>query len=262
MGAFPIGGYREGTSPLHRSDALCKLIALLVTLTAVLLTESVWGYILLTAGLLTAVRISRLGLRDTLRSIAHMRLFFLLVFLMNALFYEGGTEPVSWWIFRFSTEGMIAGGHIAARMALAIVLGQLFCAVTSPLAIIEAVQSLLRPLQILHIPVQDIAMILGVAMQFIPIFSEEAEMIRRAQIARGARFESRRLIERGKSMLPLVVPIFLAAFRRADELSVAMEARGYRRRAGRLPKIRRRVTAGAVLLLGISVLLCAAAIPL
>ena len=249
MAFLPVGGYREGSSLLHRADALCKLLAMLLLLTALILCDTFVGYVAVAAALLLAVRISAIGMRTALRAVWHMRLFFVVIFLMNAFFHENGEALWSFWVLRLTREGMLFGMHVVLRVAMAIVLGQILCAVTSPLELIDAFTSLLYPLQFLCIPVQDIALILGVAMQFIPIFSEEAEMIRRAQTARGARFDSKNLLEKAHSMLPLAVPIFLSAFRRADELSVAMEARGYRRRAGRIPRRKRSLSAVDYLLL-------------
>ncbi len=257
MSYMPVGGYREGTSPLHRADALCKLLGMLLVLAAVILTDTLIGYLLIGLVLLVSIQIAGIGLRHALRAVWHMRLFFLMIFLMNAFFHENGEALWSWWVLRLSCEGMVFGTHVAVRVALAILLGQLLCAVTSPLALIDALESLLYPLQYLRIPVQDIALILGAAMQFIPIFSEEAEMIRRAQTARGARFDSKNLTERANSLLPLAVPIFLSAFRRADDLSVAMEARGYHRRAGRIPRKKRKLTSVSVALMLICILLFA-----
>ena len=257
MSFLPVGGYREGSSLLHRADALCKLLGMLLLLFALILCDTFLGYGMLAAVLLIAIRISGIGMRTALRAVWHMRLFFLVIFLMNAFFHEEGEALWSLWVLRLTREGMVFGMHVVLRVAMAIVLGQILCAVTSPLELIDAFTSLLYPLQFLRIPVQDIALILGVSMQFIPIFSEEAEMIRRAQTARGARFDSKNLLEKANSLLPLAVPIFLSAFRRADELSVAMEARGYHRRAGRIPRRKRALSAVDVLLLFIGALLFA-----
>ncbi len=262
MAFMPIGGYREGTSLLHRMDALCKLIGMLLILTAVILTDTLIGYILLCAVLFSAVYLSGIGFRTALRAVWHLRLFFLLIFLMNAFLGDTGDALWTWWIFRLSAEGITAGIHVVVRVAMTVLLGQVLCAVTSPLALIDAFESLLYPLQYLRLPVQEIAMILGVSMQFIPIFTEEAEMIRRAQTARGARFESRNIFEKAQSLLPLAVPIFLSAFRRADELSVAMEARGYHRRTGRIRLKKHSLNALSLGMIITAVLLCITAIPL
>lgn len=262
MALMPIGGYREGTSLLHRADALCKLLGMLFILAAIILTETLIGYLILSAVLAGAVFFSGIGFRTALRAVWHLRLFFLLIFLMNAFFHDTGDALWTWWIFRLSVEGITAGMHVVVRVAMTVLLGQVLCAVTSPLALIDAFESLLFPLQYLRIPVQDIAMILGVSMQFIPIFSEEAEMIRRAQTARGARFESKNLLDKAQSFLPLAIPIFLSAFRRADELSVAMEARGYHRHSGRIAPKKRRFSVFSVGIIVFAALLCAAAIPL
>ena len=173
-------------------------------------------------------------------------------------FYE--TEQIwwKWWIFRFSGDGLVQGMQVVLRVAMAMVLGNLLVSATSPLELVGAMESLMYPLKFIGVPIRDVAMILGVAIQFIPAFSEEAEMIRRAQTARGARFESRRLTEKAKSIVPLVVPIFLAAFRRADELAIAMEARGYRRTKGKLRRRRRRLSPADAIGLLLCGLLCAA----
>ena len=125
---------------------------------------------------------------------------------------------------------------MTARLALILVLSNVLTCTTPPLEITGAIQTLLSPLRLVRLPVEDIAMILSVAVQFIPTLLEETDTIRKAQIARGARFESRRLHERAQAMLPLIVPIFLSAFKRADELAMAMEARGYRGARGRTRK--------------------------
>ena len=115
------------------------------------------------------------------------------------------------------------------HVALIMVLCNVFMCTTSPIEITGAIEFLISPLSLVKVPVEDIAMILGVALQFIPTLKREADTIKKAQIARGARFESRKLLERAKSYFPLIIPIFISAFRRAEELSLAMEARGYRK---------------------------------
>lgn len=254
----PAGSYREGDSILHKMDPFCKLLCTLLFLTAVILSDTFPGYILAAAGLLVVTMVSRLGLRTALSGVKRMWLFFCLILLMNTAFFETEQTWWEWWIFRFSADGLIQGLQVVLRVAMAMVLGNLLVSATSPLELVGAMESLMYPLKFIGVPIRDVAMILGVAIQFIPAFSEEAETIRKAQTARGARFESRKLSEKAGSVVPLVVPIFLAAFRRADELAMAMEARGYRRTKGKIRKRRRHLSPADGIGLLLCVLFCAA----
>lgn len=238
----------EGCSRLHSADALIKLFSAFALLGAVILADSPQGYGVIILLLSAAVRLSGLSWEKALGGVRQLKSFFLFIFLMNALFFEAEQPLWSWWILQLSVEGTAQGLQVILRVALALVIGNLLLSTTPPLELTRAVESLLFPLKYLGVPVQDVAMILGASLQFVLILAQEAELIRKAQVARGAQFESRKLTEKGRSLLPLVVPIFLAAFRRADELATAMEARGYRRN-GRSVKFRKRKIIPADLLL-------------
>ena len=123
---------------------------------------------------------------------------------------------------------MVQGFNVVFRILIILVIANIFTLVTSPLETTHAIQALLKPLKLVRMPADEIAMILSVAIQFIPTLLQEADTVKKAQIARGARFESKKLHERAAAMLPLIVPMFLSAFKKADELAMAMEARGYR----------------------------------
>ena len=228
MSALPTGLYQPGTSVLHRLSPWVKLLCLFLLLAAVVCTNNMWGYLLPAA--LTAVLIaaSRLRLADVCSSAWRLRWFFVIIFLMNLCFFSAEEPWVKWWIFSPSYKGLMQGAHVFFRVLLLLILGNLLTATTSPLAMTDAFHVLLFPLGLIKIPVGQIAMILSVAIQFIPTLFEEADAIRKAQTARGARFDSPKLRHKAAAVLPLAVPIFLAAFKRADELSLAMEARGYR----------------------------------
>ena len=203
MSFLPAGSYREGDSVLHKMDSFCKLLCFLVFLGAVILSSSFAGYGLTAGGLLLLIGLSRVGFEAALSGVKQMGLFFALILLMNAFFFQTEQFWWEWWIFRFSEEGLIQGLQVVLRVAMAMALGNLLVTTTSPMEIVGAMESLMYPLKFIGIPIRDVAMILGAAIQFIPTFSEEAEMIRRAQTARGARFESRKLTEKAKSILPL-----------------------------------------------------------
>ncbi|MDD3242477.1 MAG: energy-coupling factor transporter transmembrane protein EcfT [Eubacteriales bacterium] len=233
MSALPAGQFFPGQSVLHALDARAKLLGFFLLLAGVVCAASLPAYAVAFAAAGALLALSRLPARAVLAPLKRLWLFFVLIFAMNALFYERGDALWSWWIFRLSKAGMAQGANVAARVALMMVLSGVLTGTTAPMEITGALNALFKPLALLGIPAQEIAMILGIAIQFIPTLLEETDTIRKAQIARGARFESRSLWRRAASLPPLVVPIFLSAFRRADDLATAMEARGYRGAANR-----------------------------
>ena len=240
MRGVPVGRYFPGNSLLHRLDPRAKLVSFFILLAAIILAHSVWGYISLTLGVVAIFVLAGLGWTDTFRPIRALRWFIVVVFLMNLFFYSPEHAWVSWWIFTPSPFGALQGFSVVYRMVLLSVLAAALMSTTSPIQMTSALESLLKPLSLLRIPTEEIAMILSVAIQFILVLQEETETIRLAQTARGAKFDSRRLSEKAASIMPLVIPVFLAAFSRADDLALAMESRGYRgakyrtRRRGRI----------------------------
>ena len=253
MNMLPTGLYQPGESFLHRRSPWVKLLCLLLLLTAVVTTDTLLGYGLLALFTALAVAVSRLKLRDVFSAAWRLRWFFAIIFIMNLCFYAPQAPWIRVWIFAPSYEGLLQGIQVVVRVLLLLLMGGLLTATTAPLAMTDAFHVLLRPLGWIGLPVGQIAMILSVAVQFIPTLFEEADAIRKAQTARGARFDSRRLTEKAAAVLPLAVPIFLAAFKRADDLSLAMEARGYE--SGRNIGMKRQPFTWAD---GVSLLLCAA----
>lgn len=220
--------YIPADSTLHRLDARAKFFGFLVLIAAVILSDTLWGYALTFAALALLMRLSGLPMAAALQTVRRMLWFFIVIFVMNVLFFDSEEPLWSWWIFSVSLEGVQTGANVVLRLILILVLSNLLILTTPPMEIMSGIEALLSPLRVLRIPVETGAMILSVAVQFIPTIIEETDTIKKAQIARGARLESRKLRERATAMLPLLVPVFLSAFKRADELSAAMEARGYR----------------------------------
>lgn len=229
MNTLSAGRYLEGNSPLHRMDGFAKLLCLLLVLTAAILSRGVLSFIPPLALTLSGILLSGIGRQNALRGLVKISPFLILIFLMNALFFAGESPLWQWWIFRLTLGGIAQGARVVLRVTVALLLGNLLVTTTPPLSLIAAFETLLSPLRFLGIPVREVAMVLGVAFRFIPLIAEESAQLKKAQIARGARFESRRLRDKARCVLPLVIPLFLASFRRADELALAMEARGYRR---------------------------------
>jgi energy-coupling factor transport system permease protein len=236
MRQLPAGRFFPRDSPIHALDARAKVISFLILLAAVVGTYTVHGYALIIATVTAILYLTRLPLYLAIGSLRRMWAFLGVIFVMNAFFFDTATPLWSWWIFTLSQAGIRQGFHVVAHVGLIIILSHGFTMTTSPMDITKALESLIKPLQRIGVPTDDVALIISVAIQFIPTLLEEADMIKKAQIARGARFESRRLVEKATSYLPLIVPIFLAAFRRADELAQAIEARGYRSASRRTKK--------------------------
>ena len=236
MRTLPTGQFIPGSSLLHKLDARIKIISFIILIAAVIGASSILGYSLVLVTVSSIILLSQLPISYALGSIRKIWLFFLVIFMMNGLFNNSGGTLVAWWIFHISIGGIKQGFSVVINVILIIILGNLLTLTTSPTQVTSALESLIKPLKLVGIPIEDIAMIISVSIQFIPTLMEETETIKMAQITRGARFESKKLSERARSYIPLIIPIFISAFRRADELSLAMEARGYRNAKNRTKK--------------------------
>lgn len=221
------GQYIQKDSLLHTMDARAKLVCFILLTVLMIKAKTMPVYALSFAVLIFACFLSKLSFSALTATLSGMVTFLILIFLMNALFFSAEESLWQWWIFSLSIEGIVQGLHVLLHVVLVLVLSNLLTCTTTPIALTGAIEYLLKPFKYIGIPVEMIALILSMALSFIPTLLEEADTIRKAQIARGARFESRNPIEKARSFLPLILPIFLCAFRRADELSLAMEARGY-----------------------------------
>ncbi|MDE5985558.1 MAG: energy-coupling factor transporter transmembrane protein EcfT, partial [Eubacterium sp.] len=228
MKHLPSGMYQQGNSVIHRLDATIKMILLIILFAAVITADTIIGYALIIAFTAIIAIISQIGINAAFGSIRRMIWFFIIVFLMNICFYQTENTWFSFWIFNPSYDGFMQGVTVVVRVAVFLVLCNVLNSSTPPVEITNAIENIISPLKFIKVPTHQIALILSVAIQFVPTLFEEADMIYKAQLARGARFDSRSLIDKAKAVLPMIVPIFVSAFRRADELSLAMEARGYR----------------------------------
>ena len=231
-----IGKFLPGKSCIHQLDARTKLLCLFLILAALVTASSPLNYLLLLGIMLILIYLGQIPLAAAFSSIRRTWLFFLTIFLMNALFFDDGSPIWSWGIFHLSKGGIQQGTHVVVTVIMVMILGNILTCTTAPMALTTAIGYLIKPLKLFRIPTDDIAMIIGTAITFIPTLFEEIETIKKAQTARGARFESKQLKQRISALFPLVIPVFLSAFRRADELAQAMEARGYRKAGKRTSK--------------------------
>ena len=226
-----IGQYYPADSVLHRLDPRVKFIGTIVYIVSLFLFRN-WGYILGAAFLAVMILLSKVPFRYMIKGLR--AILFILVFTMVLnTFLTPGTVLWQWKVLHITEEGLKIAGTMAVRLILLILGASLMTLTTTPNALTSGMESLFRPLRVLHVPVHEIAMMMSIALRFIPILLEETDKIMKAQTARGADFESGGLIRRIRAMIPLLVPLFISAFRRANDLAMAMEARCYHGGEGR-----------------------------
>ena len=229
-----LGQYFPGDTLLHRLDPRTKILLAVFYIVALFMARNALGYALLALSLIVAILISRVGFQAVFRGMKPV--FFIVVFtaVLNLVYTPGAGEPlVAFWIVRIYWEGVRTAFFMVLRIMLLITCTFLLTYTTSPILLTDALETLLGPLKRLRIPVHELAMMMSIALRYIPTLIEETDKIMSAQKARGADFESGNLLQRAKALIPLLVPLFISAFRRADELAVAMECRCYHGGEGR-----------------------------
>ena len=228
-----LGQYFPGNSPVHKLDPRAKLVMLIVYIIALFSAVSWLSYGICFGFLVLTVAISCIPPKSLLRGMKPM--IFILVFtgMLNLFFYAEGTVLVSFWGITVTTGGIIRAIFMVARILMLISATFMLTYTTSPIALTDGLESLLSPLKKLHLPVHELSMMMCIALRFIPTLIEETDKIISAQKARGADFESGKLMEKVKALVPILVPLFISAFRRADELATAMECRCYQGGEGR-----------------------------
>ena len=227
-----LGQYYQTESAVHRLDPRVKLIATIVFIISLFLVDNFWGY--LTAGLFLvfSIRLSHVPFKFMVKGMKAI-LFLLIFTVIFNLFLTSGQPLVSIWRLTITREGLETAVKMAVRLSFLIIGSSVMTLTTTPNNLTDGMESLMKPLRRLHVPVHEIAMMMSIALRFIPILLEETDKIMKAQMARGADFDSGNLIQKAKSLVPLLVPLFISAFRRASDLAMAMEARCYRGGEGR-----------------------------
>jgi len=223
-----LGRFISGNSYVHRLDPRTKLLSAFYFILIIFLANNWQSYLLLTVFTLLAVFFSEINLSFFLRGLKPMILLILMTVALQIFFTKGGTVYFSWGFFCLTSKGLISGAFIFTRFLLIIFMSTLMTLTTQPLAMGDAVEFFLRPLKIVKFPVHEVSLMLSIALRFVPTLMDETEKIMKAQRARGVDFNDGNLIRRMKSLVPLLVPLFVSSFKRADELATAMEARGYR----------------------------------
>ncbi len=228
-----LGQYLPGDTAVHRLDPRAKILLTIVYIVMIFcVTSPVW-YVLPLAFLLLTARLSGLTPKNLLKSIKPLRFLLILTFALNLFFSSGETVWVQWGALRLTREGFLTAVHFSMRLVFLVTGTSVLTLTTSPVALSDGIEMLLSPLKIVRFPAHELAMMMTIALRFIPTLIEEADKIMKAQMARGADFESGNLLKRAKAMIPLLVPLFVSAFRRAGDLAMAMEARCYHGGEGR-----------------------------
>lgn len=225
MMQLPPGAYRPGYSLLHELDAAVKIVCLVFLLLAEAFADGIIGHAVMVGLTLAVVYLSQLERAEAFAPIKKIWGLLLFIFTVDLLFYPAEFVWYRWWIFAPSPEGLNHGVKACLRASVLVLLCSSLSATTSPIKLSYGFEKLLRPLERFGFPAADFAQLIATTFQFIPIFYEEAEKIRLAQTARGARCESRSFLDRAAHMLPLVLPLTLAAFHRASALAKLMESR-------------------------------------
>lgn len=279
-----LGQYYPADTFVHRLDPRTKIALSILLLLTIFLIDTAWGYVIYAAYVAIVAVVARVGFRTVLRSVRPLLFIIIFTFILNIFFSTSelrlkswdliqlpadhvtrvGDEvivPADWYLvhwgwFKISVVGLLRAIEIAVRLILLIMATSLLTLTTSPMQLTDGLESLLSPLRKIGFPVHEMAMMISIAIRFIPTLIDETDRIMKAQTARGAEFDRGGVFTRAKNMVPLLVPLFVSAFKRADELAIAMEARCYRGGEGRTKMRVLRMGRGDILAYCVTVPLC------
>ena len=233
MRDITIGQYYPTQSSVHSLDARCKILCTLALIIFVFLSGTFVGFALSFAFVLAVTIISRIPIKSLFKSLKGIYVIIIFTFILNTFFYKEGSELLSFGFLTITSGGLLRALFMAIRLMLLIMSASLMMLTTSPIEITDGIESLLSPLKRIGFPAHEIAMMMSIALRFIPTLTEECDKIMKAQASRGAVFDEGSLIKRARAIVALIIPLLVSAFRRADELATAMEARCYSGGEGR-----------------------------
>lgn len=256
-----LGQYFPGDTIIHRLDPRTKLLFVVFYIIALFTAKSWVSFGIIFAVLVVSILLSKLTLKTIFKGLKSLMIIIIFTAVLNMFFTQG--EPlVEFWVITITKEGVVKAVLMVLRIIMLITGTQLLTYTTSPIALTDGMELLLGPLKKIHLPVHELSMMMSLALRFIPTLIEETDKIMSAQKARGADFESGNLIEKAKALIPLLVPLFVSAFRRAEELATAMESRCYHGDNGRTRMKQLRMHRLDYIVLTVSVLLVAGVIVL
>ncbi len=253
-----LGQYYQTDSVIHKLDPRVKISATLLFIVSLFIVDNFIGYIIAAIFLGVVIRLSKVPVKFIFKGMKAIYLLLLITMIFN-LFLTPGTALISFWKLTITKEGLRTAIMMGIRLVFLITGSSIMTLTTTPNQLTDGLEMLMNPLKKVHVPVHEIAMMMSIALRFIPILLEETDKIMKAQMARGADFESGSIFNRAKSLIPLLVPLFISAFRRANDLAMAMEARCYRGGEGRTkmkPLSYKRIDAFAYFVLVLYLTLC------
>ena len=227
MKNITMGQYYPVDSFVHRLDPRMKIILTILMIVAVFMVHSLVGYAIVLGFVYMTARMANVPFKLLMKGLRPLRLILILTFVLNLFFNSGETVLFHWSFITLTAEGLSTAVHYTLRLGFLVLGTSLLTLTTSPVTLADGIELLLSPFKRFHFPAHELAMMMTIALRFIPTLLEEADKIMKAQMARGADFESGNLMARAKAMIPLLVPLFVSAFRRAGDLAMAMEARCY-----------------------------------
>ena len=230
-----LGQFFPGSSPLHRLDPRMKIILAALFIAAIFVADTPVAFVAMTIVTLFLIISSKISTKVVLKGIKPIAFILIFTSLLNIFMTVGSSEPlVEFYFIKIYTEGIVRAIFMSIRVILLIIGTSMFLTyTTSPITLTDGIESLLSPLKKIKVPVHEFAMMMSIALRFIPTLVEETEKIMNAQKSRGADFSSGGLVKRAKALIPILVPLFVSSFKRADELATAMECRCYRGDVGR-----------------------------
>lgn len=233
LGNITLGQYFPGESAVHRLDPRTKIMLAVAYITLVFLIKSLLGYLAAFLFIAIGAALSGVRVKYLLKGLRPLMYIILFTLIINLFFTAQGNVLLQWRFIKITEEGLTLAVSMSLRLVFLILGTQVMLLTTSPLALTDGIESLLKPLKAAKLPVHELAMMMTIALRFIPALLEETDKIMKAQASRGADFESGNIVRRARNMVPLLVPLFVSAFRRAEELAMAMEARCYKGGQGR-----------------------------
>lgn len=233
MRDITLGQYFPGNSPIHRLDPRTKLLGMFGYIVMIFLVKKITVFLVPALFVALVTYLAQVPLSYLVRSLKPIRFLLVFMFLINLFMVKTGETIWAWQFIRITEGGVYQAVYITLRLVLLLAGTSLMTLTTTPIALTDALEKLLSPFGKLGFPAHELAMMMTIALRFIPTLIEEADKIMKAQMARGADFESGNVFHRAKSMIPVLVPLFISAFRRADELAMAMESRCYHGGKGR-----------------------------
>lgn len=222
-----LGQYYQADSVIHRLDPRVKILGTVCFIVSLFITENFIAYGLASVFLITVIRISKVPFKFMVKGMKPILFLLILTVIIN-LFLQTGDVVVKFWVFTITKQGIKTAILMAVRLTFLVIGSSLMTLTTTPNNLTDGLEKIMKPLKVIKVPVHEIAMMMSIALRFIPILLEETDKIMKAQVARGADFETGNIFKKAKSLVPILVPLFVSAFRRANDLAMAMEARCYR----------------------------------